>query len=85
MWSRLSPLIHSLGFNSPTLTRFVVRHRCVIDLHRRVIDASSTCHRCVIDASSVRHRRAIGASSVRHHNQSGGKRVVGDKDPEAAG
>ena len=63
MWSRQSPLIHRLGFNSPTLTRFVVRHRCAIDLHRRVIDASS----------------------VRHHNQSGGKRVVGDKDPEAAG
>ena len=81
MWSRQSPLIHRLGFNSPTLTRFVVRHRCAIDLHRRVIDL----HRRVIDASSVRHRRVIGASSVRHHNQSGEKRVVGDKDPEAAG
>ena len=44
------------GSIPPTLTRFVVRHRCV-----------------------------IGASSVRHHNQSGEKRVVGDKDPEAAG
>ena len=74
MWSRQSPLIHRWGFNSPTLTRFVVRHRCVIDLHRRVIDSSS-----------VRHRLVIGASSVRHHNQSGEKRVVGDKDPEAAG
>ena len=63
MWSRQSPLIHRLGFNSPTLTRFVVRHRL-----------APTRHRCVIDASSVRH-----------HNQSGEKRVVGDKDPEAAG
>ena len=63
MWSRQSPLIHRLGFNSPTLTRFVVRHRCVIDLHRRVIGASSTRHRCVVDASSTRHRCVIGASS----------------------
>ena len=42
-------------------------------------------HRRVIGASSTRRRRVIGASSVRHHNQSGEKRVVGDKDPEAAG
>ena len=64
MWSRQSPLIHFHGGSIPPAhTRFVVRHRCVIDLHRRVIDASS----------------------VRHHNQSGEKRVVGDKDPEAAG
>ena len=73
------------GSIPPTLTRFVVRHRCVIDLHRRVIDSSSVRHRLVIGASSTRHRRVIDSSSVRHHNQSGEKRVVGDKDPEAAG
>ena len=47
--------------------------------------ASSVRRRRVIDTPSVRHRRVIGVSSVRHHNQSGETRVVGDKEPEAAG
>ena len=53
---------------------------------------NSSCPHSLCGASSVRHRLAptrhrlvIGASSVRHHNQSGEKRVVGDKEPEAAG
>ena len=82
MWSRQSPLIHKMGvqFLLPSLALW-----CVIGASSTCTDASSTRHRRIIGASSMRHRSVIGASSVRHHNQSGEKRVVGDKDPEAAG
>ena len=75
MWSRQSPLIHKMGvqFLLPSLALWCV------------IGASSVRRRRVIDTSSVRHRRVIDVSSVRHHNQSGETRVVGDKEPEAAG